>query len=112
MPSGRGETADAHVAVVTGADGQAVRGECLGDLAPPSAGPDPHQAAFPVQDLDMLRARRSMTIPPSLAERLLMPWPPLRTANGTSCLRANARASATCCGVLGHRTSPGEPGHT
>ena len=33
-------------------------------------------------------APRSMTMPPSLVERPLMPCPPLRTASGTSCSRA------------------------
>ena len=47
-------------------------------------------------------------MPPSLVERPLMPWPPLRTASGTSCSRAKASASATSARA-GCRTSPGEP---
>ena len=41
-------------------------------------------------------------MPPSFVLRPLMPWPPLRTASGQSgCRRANATASATCCGRVG-----------
>ena len=50
-----------------------------------------------------------MTMPPSFVDRPLIPCPPLRTANGTSCARANARASLTASASRGRRTSPGEP---
>lgn len=50
-----------------------------------------------------------MTVPPSLVAILLMPWPPLRTANGGSAARAMASASATCRASPGNRTTAGAP---
>ena len=53
---------------------------------------------------------RSMTMPPSFVERPLMPWPPLRTPNGTvGFSRANAIAEETSSAVVGCSTRPGEP---
>jgi hypothetical protein len=51
----------------------------------------------------------SMTMPPSLVERPLMPWPPLRTLSGTSCPRANSSAATTSSGDSARITSPGGP---
>ena len=49
-------------------------------------------------------------MPPSLVERPLMPWPPLRTASGTSCARANASASATSPASPRAQHEPGRAG--
>jgi hypothetical protein len=51
-----------------------------------------------------------MTMPPSLVERPLMPWPPLRIDSGTSsCSRAKASASTTSSTLSGRIASPGDP---
>jgi hypothetical protein len=56
------------------------------------------------------RFLRSITMPPSLVLRPLMPWPPLRMPNGSvECFRANNRASRTSSTVRGRSTSPGAP---
>jgi len=55
-------------------------------------------------------AETSMTMPPSLVERPLMPWPPLRTDIATPAWSlANASASATCATLATRSTRPGAP---
>ncbi len=54
--------------------------------------------------------RRSITSPPSLVDRPLMPWLGLLMPRGRwAWARANASASATSDGVLGWITTPGDP---
>ena len=57
-------------------------------------------------------ADRSRTMPPSLVERPLMPWPPLRTDSGTAWRRAKARASVTSPAVCTGRISRSPFGYT
>lgn len=52
---------------------------------------------------------RSMTAPPTLVAMLLMPWPPLRTANGPPCASAKASASGTSALVRTRTTAAGDP---
>ena len=58
-----------------------------------------------------LRRPRSTTTPRSAVELPVTAWPPLRIASGTSCFRAYSSASATCSGISGRSTSPGEPAY-
>ncbi len=77
----------------------------------PQLAPAPTRTRVPVTSTPLSLAR-SMTIPPSLVDRPLMPWPRDRIASGTGCRLANASASATSAAVPGRSTSPGAPERT
>ena len=78
--AGGRQPADADVAVVAGAERPAVRGERGGHVAPARAGTDAHAArARGRAPRSVSSAPTSMTMPPSLVDRPLMPCPPLRT---------------------------------
>ena len=95
LAAGGDQSADADVAVVAGADREPVRRERGGDVAPARTGAEPHEPALRgPAPRSLSSAPTSMTMPPSFVDRPLIPCPPLRTANGTSCARANAQRVA------------------
>ena len=107
--AGGGQPADPHPAVVTGAERPAVRRS--------AAATSDQRAPAPIRTRRVDSSRtsiefsldRSMTMPPSLVDRPLMPCPPLRIASGTGCCRANASASTTSAVLRAWMTRPGEP---